>query len=736
MSMAEAGGGEAAPVLLAIVIPAWRAKYLAEAIGSLRAQTDRRFRLYVGDDGSPDDLEPIVREAGAGLDLVYRRFEDNLGGRDLVGHWNRCLAMTAEEPWIWLFADDDIADAGCVAAIYEGVAASRPETGLLRFNMRVIDDNGVVVEEPAPHPEFETGRELLLAMLPKKMNAERRKFCAPDHVFSREAWLAGGGIPNFPKALFSDLAAWLAFGQAGGVRTLGGAGVCWRKHSAGTSSGMRDAHRWDWVAAFAGYAIRLRETTGRLYPELLGEVESELRDWAIMTYRYALRQPARWSETVRFIGLLRPAFGRPAGAWRRLVATVFFWALRIRKQAAERGLRAWLATGRGGQPLVDFPRWKRGLGRRLRRWMPLRSVGMAELAAANPDCWREVYPEWVASWPERLSGGAVPEAFRTRLPDRVYPAAGVIRLRGARVVGKNGWVLVSDGRILLETAFHRTAPEHLPDFERPLTRRGATRLGGRTLSLLSDWAAGNFYHMLCEALPRAGMVLQAGWRWEDFDRILLPAFSSPTTERLLARLDVPEAKVTRVGDDPGLHLWCEELVCTSFPGALRVVPPSTAEFFRGLGAGASASGGSGMRLFVRRRAGTRRLRNEDRLAELAMSRGFVVLGPEEMDEPEGVFAAADVVVGAHGAALANLVFCRRGTRVLELLPSDQAYPFYFTLSVSAGLRYDCLIGSSDGETPDRHPMAPFVSPHDFIIDEEVFLIALDRLLSAGNGGFK
>jgi hypothetical protein len=363
-------------------------------------------------------------------------------------------------------------------------------------------------------------------------------------------------------------------------------------------------------------------------------------------------------------------------------------------------------------------------------------VELAELAAADPGCWREVYPAWVAAWPDELPGGRLPEAFRVRLPDRVFPATGVFRLRGARVAGSNGWVFVSDGRILLDTAFHRMAPEHVPDFERPATRLGATRLRGRTLSLLSDWAAMNFYHALCEAMPRAEMVMRAGWRWGDFDRILLPDFASPTVDRLWERLGLPWERVVRVGSDKGLHLWCEELVCTTFPGGLRVVPAATTEFFRGLRGGGRRDGGAGARLFVRRRSGLRCLRNEERLAELARERGFVVLAPEEMGDPEEVFAGADVVVGAHGAALANLVFCRPGTRVLELLPSDQPYPFYLTLSVSAGLRYDCLIGPSDGETRGRHPMAPFFSLHDFVADEGAFLIALDRLLAAGKDDFK
>ena len=61
------------PQSLAIVIPAWRARYFSAALTSLRNQTDLRFRLYIGDDGSPDDLRTIVDTVGQGLDIVSRR---------------------------------------------------------------------------------------------------------------------------------------------------------------------------------------------------------------------------------------------------------------------------------------------------------------------------------------------------------------------------------------------------------------------------------------------------------------------------------------------------------------------------------------------------------------------------------------------------------------------------------------------------------------------------------------
>jgi glycosyltransferase involved in cell wall biosynthesis len=87
-------------IALAIVIPAWRSQFLGATLDSLRAQTDRRFRVYIGDDASPDDIAAVVARHGAELELVYHRFGENLGRRNLVAHWHRCVGLTRGEPWL------------------------------------------------------------------------------------------------------------------------------------------------------------------------------------------------------------------------------------------------------------------------------------------------------------------------------------------------------------------------------------------------------------------------------------------------------------------------------------------------------------------------------------------------------------------------------------------------------------------------------------------------------------
>lgn len=111
----------------------------------------------------------------------------------------------------------------------------------------------------------------------------------------------------------------------------------------------------------------------------------------------------------------------------------------------------------------------------------------------------------------------------------------------------------------------------------------------------------------------------------------------------------------------------------------------------------------------------------------AAARGFVIINPSATSYLDDAFAQADVIVGVHGAALANLAFCRPDTRVLELLPSAHAYPYFFSLAVSGGLQYDCIIGSSDVEHEPHDPMQPRNNVHDFTVDRAAYIAALDRI---------
>lgn len=211
---------------LAIVIPAYKSTFLAAALDSIAAQTCQDFTLYIGDDGSPSNLEQIVDRYRDRINLVYRRFDTNLGGKDLVAQWERCIDMTQGEEWLWLFSDDDVMEAGCVEAFYKSLGVY-PEAGLLHFDVLCLDEETGLVRSLQKFPKVCDTRYYL----DKKIKGHLLSFVV-EFVVRRDIYFDNGRFQNFDLAWGSDFISWVKFSAAtGGIVTCDTAKVIWRKSS-------------------------------------------------------------------------------------------------------------------------------------------------------------------------------------------------------------------------------------------------------------------------------------------------------------------------------------------------------------------------------------------------------------------------------------------------------------------------------------------------------------------------
>ena len=204
-------------------MPAYKARFLRQALESIAQQTDKRFTVYVGDDASPDDIKEICEDFVDRFNLVYTRFTENLGRDSLVAHWNRCIELSSE-PWIWLFCDDDIMESMCVEMFYKTIDREKNRFRVLRFNTLTIDDDSKVILTNPQHPLTESGIQFIY----HRLNYQRSSWVS-EYIFSREAYIENGGMIDFPIAYCSDDASWLAFSKTTGILTIQGAKVHWRQ---------------------------------------------------------------------------------------------------------------------------------------------------------------------------------------------------------------------------------------------------------------------------------------------------------------------------------------------------------------------------------------------------------------------------------------------------------------------------------------------------------------------------
>jgi capsular polysaccharide biosynthesis protein len=139
------------------------------------------------------------------------------------------------------------------------------------------------------------------------------------------------------------------------------------------------------------------------------------------------------------------------------------------------------------------------------------------------------------------------------------------------------------------------------------------------------------------------------------------------------------------------------------------------------------------RIYVTRgnQRNTRRFVRETELLSGLEKRGFAVVDPGSLSVQDQIdhFAAADVIVGPHGAALTNLVFAKEGARVLELFGPKYVKACFWTLTANIpDVEHRYLVGGSAAAARRRRPMNRVQD--DIDIDPAVVVAEVDRLLGA------
>ena len=212
---------------LAIIIPAYKSTYLQFALDSLASQTCKDFTVYIGDDCSPYDLKSIVDDFLEEIDIVYHRFDTNVGGKDLVAQWERCISLSKGEPYLWLFSDDDIMQPRCVES-YLNLQNDIRDNYLVHFDIGIIDEfNSGNIDYLPEYPQILTAKDYLDQKLQGKIVSYVVEF-----VFSRKIYLKSNGFLNFDLAWGADFMTWLKFANCcNGIYNISvpGSKVLWRR---------------------------------------------------------------------------------------------------------------------------------------------------------------------------------------------------------------------------------------------------------------------------------------------------------------------------------------------------------------------------------------------------------------------------------------------------------------------------------------------------------------------------
>lgn len=179
-----------------ITIPAYKQKYLYEAIESCLAQTYKDFELIIVDDASPEDLKSVVDRCQDSR-IRYCRNEKNCGALHVVDNWNICLGYTKGD-YVICMGDDDRLLPNCLEE-YSKLIDKYPDLDIYHGMTEVIDENGNVTNMQEARPE----REGMYSMISGRLRNSRLQYIG-DWLFKRTALEQLNGYVNMPMAWGSD----------------------------------------------------------------------------------------------------------------------------------------------------------------------------------------------------------------------------------------------------------------------------------------------------------------------------------------------------------------------------------------------------------------------------------------------------------------------------------------------------------------------------------------------------
>jgi capsular polysaccharide biosynthesis protein len=131
------------------------------------------------------------------------------------------------------------------------------------------------------------------------------------------------------------------------------------------------------------------------------------------------------------------------------------------------------------------------------------------------------------------------------------------------------------------------------------------------------------------------------------------------------------------------------------------------------------------RIYISRALAQRRhVANESALMAALAERGFTSVQLERLSWAEQItlFRGAKIVVAPHGAGLANLIFSRPGTRVIECFSHNYVNSCFAQLAEACGLDYTPLVVPEEGPWGKN----PKSNRHDFTIEIEALRALLNR----------
>jgi capsular polysaccharide biosynthesis protein len=313
----------------------------------------------------------------------------------------------------------------------------------------------------------------------------------------------------------------------------------------------------------------------------------------------------------------------------------------------------------------------------------------------------------------------------------------VLELENSTVV-REGGIITADNKILSATQVYKSDEHGILNGPWNSLIENHVYFNA-TLAVISSPGQQCYYHWLLQILPRLKVLKDSVL---EYDKIYLYGENFKhkwQKETLYAVMDFLKIPHDALYISPHAMVTAKKLVVPSVPWN-----PANPYYWDVMGVMAwykqffndvfiqKSSAITPKRVFISRaKANYRRIANENDLMQVLSKKNFISYRLEELSifDQAALFNNAEVIIGPHGAGWANLIFCKQGTKIVEidhgLKGEDQRSSFKGMTKRLGCIYYPFYVDLLDATDSPEDILAPI--NQDLSVDIEEFAKYIEKL---------
>ena len=192
--------------MLLILVPYFKIEFFQETLKSLEAQTCKDFKLYISNDASSENPEELINSTLKTAPFSYKKYSNNLGGKNLVKQWERMINDAKLSGWFMILGDDDVLSENFVEEFYKNLPEIKEnKCNVIKFSQQWIDEDGAPINDFTSYQKLLKPGENLNFKL-----AKGHRSSLSEYIFNTDSYHKFGFV-DLPLAWGTDDLAILEF---------------------------------------------------------------------------------------------------------------------------------------------------------------------------------------------------------------------------------------------------------------------------------------------------------------------------------------------------------------------------------------------------------------------------------------------------------------------------------------------------------------------------------------------